>query len=278
MPIELTLSPLPDHDHRYVLAVVRDVSERRRAQDEREQLLASAETALRARDEFLRSLAHDLKAPLANLTWQVQVLGRRVRQGRLAPGELDEALQAIAFDAAEAVGAIDELHDLTRLAAGAPIPLHEELIDLVELAMHLLDTRSGATSHHIELECNEPRLVVRGDAVRLSRVLDNLLDNAAKYSASASQILVVFEREASENATWAVVRIRDNGIGIPAGDLPHIFDRYHRGTNVADIPGEGLGLSSVRQLIELHKGSVDVESKERAGTTFTIRLPMEAGH
>ena len=108
-------------------------------------------------------------------------------------------------------------------------------------------------------------------------MLDNLLDNATKYSTSASQILVVFERQAADSAEWAVVRIRDNGMGIPASDLPRIFDRYQRGTNVAHIPGEGLGLSSVRQLIELHEGSVDVESQEGVGTTFTIRLPLEAG-
>jgi PAS domain S-box-containing protein len=277
VPIELTLSPLSAEQHRYVLAIVRDVSERRRAQDEREELLAAAELALRARDEFLRSLAHDLKAPLANLAWQVQLLGRRVRDGRLAPGDLDEALRSIAFDAGRAAGAIDELHDVTRLASGASIPLQQEAVDLVSLAMHLLTTRRGAAAHHLRLECDEPSLVVRGDTVRLSRVLDNLLDNATKYSTATSQIRVILERLAAETGKWAVVRICDSGVGIPANDVPHIFDRYHRGTNVAHIPGEGLGLSSVRQLIELHGGSVDVESQEGVGTTFTIRLPLEAG-
>jgi signal transduction histidine kinase len=140
----------------------------------------------------------------------------------------------------------------------------------------VLDTRRTATSHHLEVECNEPPLVVRGDAVRLSRVLVNLLDNATKYSPPMNRILVVLEREVTDHTEWAVARIRDSGVGIPASDLPHIFDRYHRDSNVADIPGEGLGLSSVRQLIELHGGSVGVESQEGVGTTFTIRLRLEA--
>jgi PAS domain S-box-containing protein len=276
VPVELTLAPLPVDERRFVMAILRDVSERRRAEDERERLLSAAESALRTRDEFLRSLAHDLKSPLANLSWHVQSLDHRARQGTVPTSTLGEALRAILFDAAEAVGAIDELQDLTRLAAGAPIQLQREPIDLVGLATQLVDARHRATSLHLELDCSVSSLMIRGDAARLSRVLDNLLDNAAKYSAREGRIQVILEREAAGDTEWAVVRVRDYGLGIPESDLPNIFARYQRGSNVAHIRGEGLGLSSVRQIVELHDGRLEIQSQEGVGSTFTICLPLEA--
>jgi PAS domain S-box-containing protein len=275
IPIELTLSPLSEHDRRYVLAIVRDVTERSRAQAEREKLLATAEAALRTRDEFLGTLAHDLKSPLTNLSWHVQMLGRRLREGKLTPAELDDGLQAIVQLATEAAGAIDELYDLTRLASGAPLALQQETIDLVLLTKRKLHIRQQAASNVVELDCKETSLLIVGDTARLSRVLDNLLDNAAKYSPAGSGIRVILERETAERQGWAVLRVEDHGVGVPAADLPHIFDRYRRGANVAHLPGEGLGLSSVRQLIELHGGRTDIQSQEGVGSTFTIRLPLE---
>src|SRR5688572_32236814 len=114
--------------------------------------------------------------------WHVDLLRRRVRDGRLQPAELDDELQSTAFDAAAALGSIDELLDLTRMAAGAPVPLHLEIIDLVDLLTMVVRTRRQSTQHTLKLRTDVPNLMVRGDAVRLARVLNNLLDNAAKYS------------------------------------------------------------------------------------------------
>jgi signal transduction histidine kinase len=104
--------------------------------------------------------------------------------------------------------------------------------------------------------------------------LGNLLENAAKYSSAGAPIVVMSRVEEVDGAKNAVVRVIDSGIGIPTSDLPRVFERYHRGANVAPIPGEGLGLSSVRALVQLHHGTVDVESREGFGTTITVRLPM----
>jgi signal transduction histidine kinase/ligand-binding sensor domain-containing protein len=235
------------------------------------------EGALETRDVFLRALAHDLKAPLTSLAWHVQMLSRTVRSGHLDPAGLDDALQAIGRGATEAVSAIDELHDLTRLAAGAPIPLRREALDLVALARQLIDARVDSSQRKLHLECTESSLTVQADRARLARVLDNLLDNATKYSAAESDIRVSVEREVADGSEWAVLRVQDHGVGIPDSDLPHVFERYQRGSNVALIAGEGLGLASVRQLVELHGGRLEVESREGIGSTFSIKLTLEPG-
>jgi signal transduction histidine kinase len=233
------------------------------------------ESALETRDVFLRTLAHDLKAPLASLAWHVQVLGRRMRGGRLDPLGLDDILQAIRSVATEAVSAIDELHDLTRLAAGAPVPLQREPVDLIALARQLVLVRVASSQRTVHFESDETSLIVQADRARLTRVLDNLLDNATKYSAPGTTIHVGIERECANGAEWAVLRVQDHGMGIPERDLPYVFDRYRRGSNVALVAGEGLGLASVQQLVELHAGKLEVDSREGVGTIFRIKLPLE---
>jgi ligand-binding sensor domain-containing protein/signal transduction histidine kinase len=232
------------------------------------------EAALATRDAFLRTLAHDLKAPIVSLAWYVNLLSRRVREDRLDRETLEANLQAINQGANEAVAAIDELHDLTRLASGETVPLHREPVDLVELVSSRVNVRRDTSRQRWSFESTEPSVVVDGDRARLGRVLDNLLDNAAKYSPAEKPVHVLVDRETVDDRSWAVVQVTDQGIGIPAADLPGIFERYHRGSNVASIPGEGLGLTSARQLVALHAGTLEVRSQEGAGSTFTLRLPV----
>jgi len=118
--------------------------------------------------------------------------------------------------------------------------------------------------------------MVDADRARLGRVLDNLLDNAAKYGSTEKPIEVRVGCESLSDRGRAVVHVQDHGIGIPAADLPHVFQRYYRGANVTSIAGEGLGLSSAHQLIALHAGALEVESEEGVGSIFTIRLPLMA--
>jgi len=239
-----------------------------------EEALGTQQAALDTRDEFLRALAHDLKAPLSNLSWHVQMLNRRARDGRLEPDALDKGLEAISIGSAEAVAAIDELHDLTRLAASSPLPLQLEPVDLVALVRQLVAARLETSRHDVEFVSDYETLTGHVDRARLARIFDNLLDNATKYSPAGGQIRVSVDREVVDGAESAVLRVQDYGLGIPLEDLPHVFERYRRGSNVAQIPGDGLGLASVRQLVELHGGQIGVESREGRGSTFTIRLPL----
>jgi signal transduction histidine kinase len=108
-------------------------------------------------------------------------------------------------------------------------------------------------------------------------VIDNVLDNAAKYSPRERPVEVGVSGETRQGEQCAVLSVRDYGIGIPAADLPHIFEQYHRGGNVGSTSGEGLGLASARQLIMLHGGSIEVDSKEGVGSVFTLILPLASG-
>jgi signal transduction histidine kinase len=135
----------------------------------------------------------------------------------------------------------------------------------------------GATTerHALRLAVDDAPLVGTWDTARLERVVANLLGNAVKYSPDGGPIVVRMAREEdSEGMAWAVLSVRDAGVGIPAADLPHVFDRFRRGGNVAGIAGAGIGLTGVRQIVEQHGGTVAVESEVGRGSTFTVRLPL----
>ena len=104
-------------------------------------------------------------------------------------------------------------------------------------------------------------------------MLDNLLGNAIKYTPDGGVITVIVVRDDDEPGAWAVVSVRDPGVGIPPADLPRIFDRFQRAGNVGRIAGTGIGLAVARHIVEQHGGNISVETVERKGSTFTIRLP-----
>jgi signal transduction histidine kinase len=235
---------------------------------------SALQAALETRDEFLQTLAHDLKTPIASVAWHVQLLIRRAHEGGLDSSPLEEGLKAIAIGASQAVAAIDELHDLTRLAAGSSLPLHRTAVDLVALARRAVSARAESSQGCIHFESSEAHVIVDGDPGRLARMLDNLLDNASKYGSPDEPGTVSVERSDVEGIAWAVVSVQDHGLGIAPVDLPRIFERHYRGQNVATIDGEGLGLASVRRLIHLHGGSVEVRSELGFGSTFTVTFPL----
>ena len=116
------------------------------------------------------------------------------------------------------------------------------------------------------------------DADRLTRVLENLVANAVKYSPAGSTVVVRVDREEAPDGPLAVLSVADQGVGIPAADLPHIFERFRRGGNVAGrIAGSGLGLWGSQRIVAQHGGTIAIDSTEGRGTTVTVRLPLEVG-
>jgi len=216
------------------------------------------------------------------------MLKRRLKN--LPPAEADRFAQSL--DSIESVAVrmtrlISDLVDVAQLRVGQPLDLHYEVIDLMELARGVVAEAQQTTDHHsIQVVTPGPSAGCAGDdgsstslsgewdRSRIERVLTNLLANAIKYSPEGGQILVEVTREESEAGPHALIRVRDKGIGIPADDLPHILQRYHRASNVqGGFEGTGVGLATANQIVEQHHGTISVESQEGSGTTFTVRLP-----
>jgi signal transduction histidine kinase len=237
-----------------------------------DQATAELREQLTARDEFMSTVSHDLKTPLTFIKAMASLRRRRT----MATPEnevLLDAFEQIEASAGRMAQQLDELVDASRLEAGVAVELRRQRTDLVELAQRAVDQHQQTTNRHALYVSTElAELAGMWDAVRLARVLDNLLDNAIKYSPRGGTIEVAI----SSDAGFAVLRVADRGEGIPAADLPHIFERFRRGRNVEGrIPGTGIGLAGVRRIVELHSGTISVVSQIGAGTTFTIRLPLE---
>jgi signal transduction histidine kinase len=170
----------------------------------------------------------------------------------------------------------DSLLDMTRTQMGHPLPLDRRPVDLVALARAVVAEQQHSTERHqLRLDAAVPALVGVWDAARLERLLENLLSNAVKYSPAGGDVTLTVRPEAEAGEPWAVLVVQDRGVGIPAVDLPHIFERFQRGRNVqGQIAGTGVGLAAARQLIEQHGGRVSIDSREGRGTTVTVRLPL----
>lgn len=259
------------------LAMAEHLARRAALAIENARLYREAREAIRVRNEFFSSVSHDLKTPLTTIKGTAQLLARQLSRMNVAGSErLAEGLANIDAAAARMTRQIDELLDLSRLQVGRAPRLDRQSVGLLELVQEVVE-QARKDSPHIPMRIEAPRGELTGlwDRLRLSRALANLVSNAAKYSPAGSEVLVTVGREEGCDTPTAYVSVRDHGIGIPAQDLPHLFDGFHRGANVVGkVEGTGVGLASVRQIAALHGGTISVESQEGVGSTFTIRLPL----
>jgi signal transduction histidine kinase len=230
------------------------------------------EEAARLKEDFLSAAAHDLKTPLTTLVAQAQFLERRAETQPTAPADLP-GLRRIVREAKRLSALVLELLDASRLEQGKLVG-EREPVDLVELARDVArrDTYQG---RRIKISAGGP-VVGSYDPRRIGQVLENLVENAVKYSPDESEIQV----DLAQRDGQAYVDVTDQGIGIPPGDLPQIFERFHRGSNVDDrrFAGMGLGLFICKGIVEQHGGRIWVESRVGTGTTFHVVLPIEGGH
>ena len=257
-----------------------EISERKQAEEERAKLLvleqaarAEAENANRTKDEFLATLSHELRTPLtAILGWS-----HLMRTGNLDDPELGRAVDTIERNARAQSQLIDDLLDVSRISSGKLRiePFRVDVCAVVTSAVEAARPSFEAKSIKFDLDIDADGCFVAGDANRLQQVFWNLFSNAVKFTPKNGRVMVKAQREGN----LVKISITDTGIGISPHFLPYIFDRFRQadGSTTRLHGGLGLGLAIVKHLVQLHQGTVEVESPgEHQGSRFTITLPTAA--
>lgn len=231
-----------------------------------------AEVANRLRDEFMATVSHELRTPLNSiLGW-----ARLLKDGTLDHGQTQRAVNTIIKNSETQNRLIEDLLDVARLISGK-LELQDEPVDLLTVVADSIEIARPAAQHkHLRLEFDggsfDQPPIVNGDSSRLRQVFSNLLTNAIKFSHEGREISI----DAYQDASVAVVSVADEGVGISKEFIPLVFERFRQDVNSPGRNGGlGLGLAIVRNLVELHGGTVRVESEgEEKGAKFTVRLPI----
>lgn len=253
-----------ERDQLQLVGISRDITARKR----NEEALLEAD---RRKDEFLATLAHELRNPLAPLSSALEIM-RTAGDAAPTPPTLREMMQR---QVNHLVRLVDDLLEVSRITRGK-IELRKEQVDLATVIDHALETSQPlieAQAHAVQVSLPPEPLIVEADPVRLTQVIANLLNNAAKYMDRGGCIHVAGERRGDE----AMLSVRDEGIGIAAENLPRVFDLFgqiDRSLNRAQS-GLGIGLALVRRLVEMHGGRVEARSEGLGqGSEFIVHLPL----
>lgn len=237
---------------------------------------ARMRTALESRDEFLASVSHDLKNPVAAIKGISQLVQRRIRRPVAIDRErLLEDLEHIDEVANRTVMQIDELLDVSRMRTDHPLDLDRSPTDIVALVRRAVGEHQQQTDRHIlSIDSDVAELVGDWDQMRLSRALDQLLENAIKYSPNGGAVDVAIKQRSASGGS-VEISIADRGIGIPSEETDRIFGRFERGSNATDrIAGTGLGLAGTRYIVESHGGTISAHNRPGGGARFVIQLPL----
>jgi PAS domain S-box-containing protein len=259
-----------------VVAVIEDITERKRLESELQRRVAELAEADRRKDEFLATLAHELRNPLAPIRNALHLMGEPSADARALEPERAMAERHVVHLAR----LIDDLMDIARISRGK-IALRKEtllLAPLIERAVASVRPALESRGHRLEVVLPEAPVSLAADPTRLEQILGNLLNNAIKYTEPGGTIQVHVEPERDH----VVLRVCDSGIGIAPELLPRIFDLFVQAENHRDRSqgGLGIGLSLVRRLVEMHGGTITAHSAgPHRGSQFVVRLPaLPASH
>lgn len=274
-PADATISRIKAGQKTVFTVILRDITERKQL----EQLRLETETMrvalekerelLELKGRFISTVSHEFRTPLAMIMSSAELLERY--PDRLTEERKEECLSTIRDQANEMVALMNDVLLLNKASMGK-IQFRPDHVDINLLLYSVIEHVRPAFDpelHHLAVENQSELRTLWADEELLKRVFINLLTNAIKYSPEGGEVRLTVQRHHS----GVLFRISDQGIGIPVEDQKHLFEPFHRAVNTQDIAGTGLGLTIVKEFIEVHRGSITVESAEGRGTTFNIVLP-----
>ncbi|MDB5338287.1 MAG: histidine kinase, partial [Planctomycetaceae bacterium] len=267
---------LQDRNHQLLgfMKVMRDQTEQKLLEDELKRTGMELAAANRRKDEFLATLAHELRNPLAPLRTGVELL----KMAKSAPEALDVAVGTMDRQLSQLITLVDDLMDVSRITRGN-LKLQKSLVTLSQIVHSAVEASRPLIEqfeHRLDIDIPGEPITLDASPNRLAQVFSNLLNNAAKYTPPGGQIQLSARRENRE----VVVSVRDNGVGIPRDKLNSVFEMFSQLENPIDHfhSGLGIGLTLVKSLVELHGGTVEASSDgENRGTVFRVRLPCTDG-
>ncbi|RUT00868.1 hypothetical protein DSM106972_072770 [Dulcicalothrix desertica PCC 7102] len=258
--------------------ILQDLTERKQAEEEREQLLlreqaarASSEAANRSKDDFLAMVSHELRTPMTSIVGWVGML----QTGMLDDSKQKEAIETVERNANLQLQLIEDLLDISRIVRGE-LSLSKENVDLVAVinaAIEIIQYKSDAKCIQIKCVLDTSQEIIWGDFERLQQVICNLLSNAIKFTPNNGRV----EIRLSNTIFDAQIQIIDTGLGISPEFMPYIFERFRQADNTStrSNKGLGLGLAISHHIVELHGGTIQAESRGIGrGATFTVKLPF----
>jgi signal transduction histidine kinase/DNA-binding response OmpR family regulator len=250
--------------------------ERKKAHEQLAAAKLAAEAANQAKSVFISQMSHELRTPLNGILGYVQLLRRA--PGNLSEQQLD-GLATIERSGEHLLNLVNDLLDLAKIEAGR-LELYDETVDLTALVRHVIDlirVRADKAGLKFVTEVTPALPCVRGDARALRQVLLNLLGNSVKFTNAGGSVALRIRLEPAGEHHRFMFEIADSGIGMPADQLQHIFEPFHRIENVnRPVEGTGLGLAITRRLVEAMRGSIEVNSELSRGTTFRVQLDLQA--
>lgn len=265
--IELRRNPIADGG---VVTIYVDITQRKAQEQQLAESMTREREASAQQRRFVAVAAHEFRTPLTIIDGAAQRLMRNAE--RIAPEDLIVRVEKIRAAVTRMAQLIDMMLNSARLDAGNLEACFVKL-DIVGLVAAIAQRQEGVASEFkISVASDPASLEIVGDTRLLDQVFTNLIANAVKYSGTSRRIDVAIDR----GADGARVTVRDFGIGVPADEVPKLFTRFFRATTAKGIPGTGIGLNLVKELVALHGGDVRVESRVGAGTTITVLLPLTA--